>query len=106
MDRLTATLAVLDYGHGRTGEGKSGPGRRGAGMTEDEPGQLIGFVGLGNMGVPMSRRLVAAGYQVRVSTFPWMSLVKQARFPSASVTAEWQPPILWTSEAADPPSWV
>jgi len=26
---------------------------------------VVGFVGLGNMGIPMSRRLVAAGYQVR-----------------------------------------
>jgi 3-hydroxyisobutyrate dehydrogenase len=38
-------------------------------MTADEggvaPGQVIGFVGLGNMGIPMARRLVAAGYQVR-----------------------------------------
>ena len=29
------------------------------------PGEVIGFVGLGNMGIPMARRLVAAGYQVR-----------------------------------------
>jgi 3-hydroxyisobutyrate dehydrogenase len=28
-------------------------------------GMVIGFVGLGNMGIPMTRRLVAAGYQVR-----------------------------------------
>jgi 3-hydroxyisobutyrate dehydrogenase len=28
-------------------------------------GGVVGFVGLGNMGIPMSRRLVAAGYQVR-----------------------------------------
>jgi len=27
--------------------------------------QVVGFVGLGNMGIPMSRRLVDAGYQVR-----------------------------------------
>jgi 3-hydroxyisobutyrate dehydrogenase len=26
---------------------------------------VVGFVGLGNMGIPMARRLVAAGYQVR-----------------------------------------
>src|SRR5579859_5768461 len=25
----------------------------------------VGFVGLGNMGIPMTRRLVAAGYEVR-----------------------------------------
>src|SRR5580692_7197698 len=25
----------------------------------------VGFVGLGNMGIPMTRRLVGAGYQVR-----------------------------------------
>jgi len=35
-------------------------------MTSDERGeQAIGFIGLGNMGLPMARRLVAAGYQVR-----------------------------------------
>ncbi len=38
-------------------------------MTADEggvaPGEVVGFVGLGNMGFPMARRLVAAGYQVR-----------------------------------------
>jgi 3-hydroxyisobutyrate dehydrogenase len=28
-------------------------------------GMVIGFVGLGNMGIPMTRRLVAAGHQVR-----------------------------------------
>ena len=28
-------------------------------------GKVIGFVGLGNMGIPMTRRLVAAGHQVR-----------------------------------------
>lgn len=28
-------------------------------------GKVIGFVGLGNMGIPMARRLVAAGHQVR-----------------------------------------
>lgn len=32
--------------------------------TADPP--VIGFVGLGNMGGPMARRLVAAGYEVRV----------------------------------------
>jgi 3-hydroxyisobutyrate dehydrogenase len=30
-----------------------------------EPGAVIGFVGLGNMGLPMTRRLTAAGYTVR-----------------------------------------
>jgi 3-hydroxyisobutyrate dehydrogenase len=35
-------------------------------MSSDErDGQAIGFIGLGNMGLPMARRLVAAGYQVR-----------------------------------------
>jgi 3-hydroxyisobutyrate dehydrogenase len=38
-------------------------------MTADAggvaPGKVVGFVGLGNMGIPMTRRLVAAGYQVR-----------------------------------------
>jgi len=29
------------------------------------PAGVIGFVGLGNMGIPMTRRLVGAGYQVR-----------------------------------------
>jgi 3-hydroxyisobutyrate dehydrogenase len=29
------------------------------------PGTVVGFVGLGNMGLPMTRRLVAAGYHVR-----------------------------------------
>jgi 3-hydroxyisobutyrate dehydrogenase len=28
-------------------------------------GQVVGFVGLGNMGIPMTTRLVAAGYRVR-----------------------------------------
>jgi 3-hydroxyisobutyrate dehydrogenase len=28
-------------------------------------GNVVGFVGLGNMGIPMTRRLVAAGYHVR-----------------------------------------
>ncbi len=32
-------------------------------MISDE--QAIGFIGLGNMGLPMAQRLVAAGYQVR-----------------------------------------
>ena len=30
-----------------------------------ETGRVVGFVGLGNMGIPMTTRLVAAGYQVR-----------------------------------------
>ena len=38
-------------------------------MTADEggvaPGKVVGFVGLGNMGIPMTRRLIGAGYQVR-----------------------------------------
>jgi 3-hydroxyisobutyrate dehydrogenase len=38
-------------------------------MTADQggvaPGEVVGFVGLGNMGIPMTRRLVAAGYRVR-----------------------------------------
>jgi 3-hydroxyisobutyrate dehydrogenase len=34
-------------------------------MTGNAAGRVIGFVGLGNMGLPMSRRLVAAGHQVR-----------------------------------------
>src|SRR5258707_12363006 len=29
-------------------------------------GQSIGFIGLGNMGFPMARNLLAAGYKVRV----------------------------------------
>jgi 3-hydroxyisobutyrate dehydrogenase len=29
------------------------------------PAGVVGFVGLGNMGIPMTQRLVAAGYQVR-----------------------------------------
>jgi 3-hydroxyisobutyrate dehydrogenase len=29
------------------------------------PGTVVGFVGLGNMGIPMTRRLIAAGYHVR-----------------------------------------
>ena len=28
-------------------------------------GKVVGFVGLGNMGIPMTKRLVAAGYHVR-----------------------------------------
>lgn len=34
-------------------------------MSELRPGAVIGFVGLGNMGLPMAERLVDAGYQVR-----------------------------------------
>jgi 3-hydroxyisobutyrate dehydrogenase len=34
-------------------------------VTEILPGAVIGFVGLGKMGVPMSRRLAEAGYLVR-----------------------------------------
>ena len=33
-------------------------------MTEPVPGRQIGFVGLGNMGGRMTRRLVAAGARV------------------------------------------
>jgi 3-hydroxyisobutyrate dehydrogenase len=33
--------------------------------SEVAPGAVVGFVGLGNMGIPMTRRLVAAGYRVR-----------------------------------------
>jgi 3-hydroxyisobutyrate dehydrogenase len=36
-----------------------------AGVREVEPGAVVGFVGLGNMGFPMVRRLVEAGYAVR-----------------------------------------
>jgi 3-hydroxyisobutyrate dehydrogenase len=36
-----------------------------AGQGGVAPGEVVGFVGLGNMGIPMTRRLVAAGYQVR-----------------------------------------
>lgn len=32
----------------------------------DEKGKIIGFIGLGAMGNPMSRRLLAAGYAVWV----------------------------------------
>jgi len=32
---------------------------------QDTAGQEVGFVGLGNMGIPMTGRLVAAGYHVR-----------------------------------------
>jgi 3-hydroxyisobutyrate dehydrogenase len=38
------------------------PGSTGADGTA---GAVVGFVGLGNMGIPMTRRLVAAGYHVR-----------------------------------------
>jgi 3-hydroxyisobutyrate dehydrogenase len=34
-------------------------------MDEIKPGAEIGFIGLGKMGVPMSRRLAEAGYRVR-----------------------------------------
>ena len=34
-------------------------------MSTEPPGPVVGFVGLGNMGIPMTRRLAAAGYQVR-----------------------------------------
>ncbi len=35
------------------------------GVTESATARQIGFVGLGNMGIPMTERLVAAGYHVR-----------------------------------------
>lgn len=34
-------------------------------MTKSAAGRHVGFVGLGNMGIPMTKRLVAAGYHVR-----------------------------------------
>lgn len=34
-------------------------------MSENVAGMVVGFVGLGNMGIPMTRRLVAAGHHVR-----------------------------------------
>ncbi|HEY3877624.1 MAG TPA: NAD(P)-dependent oxidoreductase [Trebonia sp.] len=34
-------------------------------MTEQAAGQTVGFTGLGNMGIPMAARLVAAGHHVR-----------------------------------------
>ncbi len=34
-------------------------------MSEIQPGAEIGFIGLGKMGAPMSRRLAGAGYRVR-----------------------------------------
>jgi 3-hydroxyisobutyrate dehydrogenase len=36
-----------------------------AGAGGTAPETVVGFVGLGNMGIPMTRRLVGAGYQVR-----------------------------------------
>jgi hypothetical protein len=33
--------------------------------TGGTAGTVVGFVGLGNMGIPMTRRLVAAGYHMR-----------------------------------------
>ena len=36
-----------------------------AGQHGAAPGTVVGFVGLGNMGIPMTKRLVAAGYHVR-----------------------------------------
>jgi UDP-N-acetyl-D-mannosaminuronate dehydrogenase len=41
---------------------RSGPGTS---ETADPVIGSVGFVGLGNMGIPMARRLVAAGYHVR-----------------------------------------
>jgi 3-hydroxyisobutyrate dehydrogenase len=34
-------------------------------MTEIQPGAVVGFVGLGNMGTPMAARLAGAGYRVQ-----------------------------------------
>ncbi len=36
-----------------------------AGQDGAAPGTVVGFIGLGNMGIPMSKHLVAAGYHVR-----------------------------------------
>jgi phosphoglycerate dehydrogenase-like enzyme len=41
------------------------PKWRGAAVTETVRGRQVGFVGLGNMGIPMTGYLVAAGYHVR-----------------------------------------
>jgi 3-hydroxyisobutyrate dehydrogenase len=35
------------------------------GQAGPERGKVVGFVGLGNMGIPMTRRLIGAGYHVR-----------------------------------------
>src|SRR6201999_3899473 len=42
-----------------------GPGSGSGSGPGSGPGMVVGFVGLGNMGIPMTRRLVAAGYHVR-----------------------------------------
>jgi 3-hydroxyisobutyrate dehydrogenase-like beta-hydroxyacid dehydrogenase len=34
-------------------------------MTEIQPGAVVGFVGLGTMGIPMAIRLAEAGYRVQ-----------------------------------------
>jgi 3-hydroxyisobutyrate dehydrogenase-like beta-hydroxyacid dehydrogenase len=34
-------------------------------VAESAAGRHVGFVGLGNMGIPMTKRLAAAGYHVR-----------------------------------------
>ena len=34
-------------------------------QSSSAPGRVVGFVGLGNMGIPMTEHLVAAGYHVR-----------------------------------------
>lgn len=33
-------------------------------VTSAAPGDLVGFVGLGNMGEPMARRVLGAGYRL------------------------------------------
>ena len=48
---------------------ETGHGRKTRSLTWTEGGMMaadtVGFIGLGNMGIPMSRRLVEAGYHVR-----------------------------------------
>ena len=51
-------------GTDRDGGGQAGAGQAGAAAGGGH-GTVVGFVGLGNMGIPMTRRLIAAGCHVR-----------------------------------------
>jgi len=44
---------------------RPGDGRFSRARGDEQENTIIGFVGLGNMGIPMTRRLVGAGYRVR-----------------------------------------
>jgi len=61
-------------------------------MTEIQPGEVVGFIGLGKMGTPMATRLAGAGYRVQgydvseQAVRSWAERAEGAR-PAASLDA-------------------